>query len=147
MTIALVSRALVIDDEPGNRDVFERMLNFAAFEVTGAASATEALQVIGSIHPLTLAVIDRQLPDMDGLDLLAQLRLAYPETLMIMATVQDDDSVIERAFRVGCDIFLVKPYGLVELVTQLRNRTFDRSVGRLIGDRNGLHPYRGYSGE
>jgi len=138
--------ALVIDDEPSNRDVMERMLHLASFSVAGAASATEALNLIRTLQPLSLVIIDRQLPDMDGIDLLARLRSGYPDTLLIMATVQDDDATVERAFRLGCDIFLVKPYGLVELVTKLRNHTFERSDVRLIGDRNGLHPYRGFVG-
>ena len=139
-------QALVIDDEPSNRDVLERMLQLASFAVTGAGSATEALTVIEKIATPAIVIIDRQLPDRDGIDLLAQLRPLYQDAIMVMATVQDDDATVERAFSVGCDIFLVKPYGLMELVMQFRNKTFVRSNVRLIGDRNGLHPYRGFVG-
>jgi DNA-binding response OmpR family regulator len=144
--------ALVVDDEPANRDFLVRLLQQARLEVHGAGSAQEALRVADDIDCVSLIVIDNRLPDMDGIDLMIALRKRYARARIVMATMLDERAVMSRAFENGCDVFLVKPHGFMELFRRVQTLCPDRpadSAGsadclqRLIIDQYGPRPYRG----
>jgi len=59
--------ALVIDDEPANRDFLERLLQTASFKVSGAATGAEGLRIAKTFPSLALALVDQELPDASGL--------------------------------------------------------------------------------
>jgi CheY-like chemotaxis protein len=141
----LPCEALVIDDEPANRDFLIRLLEQAKLKVRGASTAAEALQAVKEIENLTLIVIDNKLPDMDGVELLCQLRPKYPSTRMIMATMLDERALMAKAFDNGCDVFLVKPHGFMELFRRLQMPAppGEDNLKRLIIDQYGPRPYRG----
>lgn len=135
--------ALVIDDEPANRDFLERLLQTAAFKVTGAGCGADGLKAAKAMPNLALALVDQQLPDAPGLEVIAKLRADYPEALLIMATMHDDRPLIDRAFATGVDVFLVKPHGFMELYRRLKDadNNIDK-LRRLIIDQHGPRPYR-----
>jgi CheY-like chemotaxis protein len=136
--------ALVIDDEPGNRDFLERLLQTASFKVLGASSGEEALKAAKSVPQLALALVDQQLPDATGLDIIASLRADNPEALLIMATMHDDRTLIDQAFLKGADVFLVKPHGFMELFRRLKEVDSNTSLlRRLVIDQYGPRPYKG----
>jgi CheY-like chemotaxis protein len=112
-------RALVVDDAPANRDFAERLLGGAQFEIEGAATGEQALAAIESISALDLALVDWKLPDMIGLELLGKLRARFPEACLVIATMYDDRARMEQAFDAGCNVFLVKPHGFMELFRRL----------------------------
>jgi DNA-binding NarL/FixJ family response regulator len=135
--------ALVIDDEPANRDFLERLLQTASFKVVGASSGADGLKAAQALPSLALALVDQQLPDAPGLEIIAKLRALNPEALLVMATVHDDRPLIDRAFASGVDIFLVKPHGFMELYRRLQEA--DKNIARLrrlIIDQYGPRPYR-----
>ncbi len=135
--------ALVIDDEPANRDFVERLLQTASFKVIGASTGAEALQAAKSVPQLALALVDQQLPDSTGLEIIAKLRADNPETLLIMATMHDDRVLIDQAFAAGIDVFLVKPNGFMELYRRLKEVDSNTSLlRRLIIDQYGPRPYK-----
>lgn len=111
--------ALAVDDAPANREFLERLLGGAKFRVYPAGSGAAALNIIQDLPALTLAVVDMKLPDMSGLHLIRHLRQRYPETLLVIATMYDERSLMEEAFNTGCNIFLVKPHGFMELFQRL----------------------------
>jgi CheY-like chemotaxis protein len=136
--------ALVIDDEPSNRDFLERLLQTASFKVMGASNGAEGLKAAKSVPELALALVDQQLPDSTGLEIIAKLRADNPETLLIMATMHDDRTLIDEAFVKGADVFLVKPHGFMELYRRLKE--VDTNIGllrRLVIDQYGPRPYKG----
>ncbi len=136
--------ALVVDDEPANRDFLERLLRQADFKVTGAATGAEALRAARAVPQLGLALIDMELPDATGLEIITTLRAENPEALLIMATMHDDRSLMAQAFKVGVDVFLVKPHGFMELYRRLKEVDSNMSaLRRLIIDQYGPRPYRG----
>src|SRR5262250_873382 len=90
--------AVVVDDEPANRDFLERLLQTAHFKVVGAATGKDATEAAQKVPELALALIDHQLPDITGLQLVRQFRANYPETLIVMATMHDDREIIDQAF-------------------------------------------------
>jgi CheY-like chemotaxis protein len=136
--------ALVIDDEPANRDFVERLLQTASFKVIGASTGAAALESTAKLPELALALVDHELPDMTGLDLIRKLRSTNPDTLLVMATMHDDRDLIDQAFSAGIDVFLVKPHGFMELYRRLKEVDSDTSLLRaVIIDQYGPRPYKG----
>jgi two-component system chemotaxis response regulator CheY len=111
--------ALVVDDVPANREFLERLLTTAHFTVTGFGSGKAALSAIGDMDELTLAMVDMKLPDMHGLEVTTALRQRFPDALIVIATMYDAYSLMEEAFSKGCNVFLVKPHGFMELFKRL----------------------------
>lgn len=134
--------ALVIDDEPANRDFLMRLLEQTKMQVLGASSATEALKIAKETKCITLIAVDNKLPDMDGIELLCQLSAQHPEARMVMATMLDERELMAKAFENGCDVFLVKPHGFMELFRRLMAAN-DDTLQHLIIDQFGPRPYRG----
>ena len=118
--------ALVIEDTDANRIFFERLLTQAGFQVRGARNGAEALAEMNTIDDLALAVIDMEVPDMNGLDLTTHLRNRYSDACLVVATMHDEVSLMSSAFSRGCDVFMVKPHGFMELFKRL---TTTGSVG------------------
>jgi CheY-like chemotaxis protein len=134
-----------VDDEPANRDFLVRLLQQAQLTVHGASSGAEALKIAGGVAQMALIVVDNRLPDMDGIELLARLRQQYPGARLVMATVVDERPLMTRAFETGCDVFMVKPHGFMELFRRWQTtiQTGEDKLNRLIIDQYGPRPYRG----
>jgi CheY-like chemotaxis protein len=138
--------ALVVDDEPANRDFLVRLLEQAKFQVKGASSALEAMKYASEIQEgMCVIAIDNLLPDMGGVELLTKLRPIYPAARIVMATMLDERSLMAKAFENGCDVFLVKPHGFMELFRRLQMAVTsgEDDLKRLIIDQYGPRPYRG----
>ena len=136
--------ALVVDDEPANRDFLMRLLEQAQLEVMGASGGQEALAMASTYENIALLVIDHKLPDMDGVDLIAKLRERYPKACVIMATMLDERALMEQAFANGCNVFLVKPHGFMELFRRLQEFGPDpEHLNHLVIDQHGFRPFRG----
>jgi CheY-like chemotaxis protein len=136
--------AVVIDDEPANRDFVERLLLMAGFKVSSAANGKDGLAAAQAVPELAIALVDHELPDATGLEIIKKLRADNPESLLVMATMHDHRSLIEEAFEVGIDIFLVKPHGFMELYRRLQDispANMDQ-FRQLIIDQYGPRPYK-----
>ncbi len=136
--------ALVIEDEPANQDFFVRLFRQAGFEVCAATTGQEALALAHQMPDLMLVAVDLQLPDVPGLELVEQLRGLLPGALLLVTTMWDEPDMISRAFENGCDVFLVKPHGFMELFRRLRELPAGRDqLTRVVIDQYGLRPYYG----
>ena len=113
--------ALVIDDAPDIRFLVRHTLQRAGYDVIEAASGIEALQIcrIGPVPQV--AVLDVQMPEMDGWATLEGLR-ADPSSAnvpVIMCTVKSSPADRARAWELGCDGFLTKPFSITDLVAEV----------------------------
>ncbi len=140
--------ALVVDDASANRDFLERLLGGAKFKVLGARSGESALKLVEDLDHLALAVVDWKLPDTTGLELSHKLREKFPDTYIVMATMFDERSRMESAFNNGCNVFLVKPYGFMELFQRLMSTSVEelRSGPTLVIDQYGPRIYKTATG-
>ena len=111
--------ALVVDDVGANREFVMRLLNGAKYKVISASTGTAALQLIALEDDLPLAIIDMKLPDMSGLELVVQLRKKFTAAYLVVASMYDERSTIDKAFAAGCNVYLVKPHGFMELYKRL----------------------------
>ncbi len=111
--------ALVVDDVGANREFVERLLNGAKFKVLPASTGKAALQIISQHDDLAMAIVDMKLPDMSGLELITQLRGKFTSAYLVVASMYDERSTMDKAFAAGCNVYLVKPHGFMELYQRL----------------------------
>lgn len=103
-------RVLVVDDEPGVRHAVERVLENQC-EVASCSGSRQALERAGDFRP-DLAVIDVQLPEMDGFALLNRLKERLPEldVILMTGTLHEIDAKMARSVREKAFFFLQKPF-------------------------------------
>jgi len=115
-----MTKVLVVDDSLSVRKVVERALAGRRIDVVQAASGSVALELIERESP-DVIVCDVIMPDQDGCDICAFVkshpRLGRTPVLLMSGIV--DDSVRERAARVGADDILLKPFAADDLVERL----------------------------
>ena len=107
-------RCLVVDDEPRLRQVLMRLMEGDGFRCAEAASGVEALEVLGQT-PMTLILSDLRMPQMDGIELLRQVRARYPDTAVVMITAVADVDVAVSCLAIGAMDYLTKPFHLEEV--------------------------------
>jgi two-component system KDP operon response regulator KdpE len=113
-----VSTVLVVDDDPGLVRALTINLRARGYEVHAAATGAGALQ-LAAAHPPQAVVLDLGLPDLDGIEVIAGLRgwTAAP-ILVLSAREQQREKV--AALDAGADDYVVKPFGMDELLARLR---------------------------
>jgi len=133
------ARILVVDDEPGIVHAVDRVLG-AAHQVSGTSSSRAALSYAEQMNP-DLAILDIRMPDLDGFELMTQLKARFPDLDVILMTgsIDDLDEKLVRALRSPAFYFIQKPFDrdvlctLVERCLELRWRREDhqRNLNRL----------------
>jgi len=113
-------RILVVDDEPDITALVAYHLVMAGHRVATAPSGRDALEAAREERP-ALIVLDLTLPDLSGLDVLAELRRRDEtrEIGVLLLTARDDESNGIRGFALGADDYLVKPFSPPELVLRV----------------------------
>jgi two-component system response regulator YesN len=110
---------LVIDDDPGTLDTFERILHLEGVNVATAATGREGLE-LGRMPTLDLVLADLYLPDIGGTDILRQLRLENIDVPFVIITAHWSTESALEAGKLGAVAYIGKPIWddeLVEIVT------------------------------
>ena len=111
-------KILVIEDEKSISHFISAILNTNGYEALQARSGSEALSMISS-HCPDLIILDLGLPDMDGMDILRQLReWSSLPVVVVSARTHERDKV--TALDLGADDYLTKPFGTAELLARVR---------------------------
>lgn len=120
---------LVIDDEAQIRKLLQITLESNGFKTTYAITGKEGI-IVAANHPPDLIILDIGLPDMNGQEVLKQLREWYQKPI-IMLSVQSDEESIVTALDNGANDYLIKPFRTGELLarikTTLRNNILTES--------------------
>ncbi len=114
---------LVVEDEATLAKNVALFLQRHGHEVKTVASAEDALQELELFKP-NAVVLDFNLPGMNGLELLAKIRAADPQTIVIMATGHGSEQVAVDAMKAGAHDYLMKPVSLGKLKLIL-----DKAIG------------------
>ncbi len=112
-------RILFVDDEQHVLDSITRQLR-KRFQTSTATSGNAALEILKNDGPFAVIVSDMRMPGMDGVQLLSQVKDAYPDTVRLMLTGNADQETATEAVNKGQIFrFLNKPCSTANLVTSL----------------------------
>ena len=112
-------RALVVDDEPSLTDLLVSALRFEGWDVRGVTNGMQAVTVAAQLSP-DVVVLDMMLPDIDGLDVLRQLRAHFPHVCVLFLTARDAVEDRIAGITAGGDDYVTKPFSLEEVLARLR---------------------------
>ncbi len=110
---------LIIDDEASIRKLLEITLESNDYKVVQAATGKEGI-LNAANHPPELILLDIGLPDINGLDVLKELREWYNKSIIILS-VQNDEQNIIKALDGGATDYLTKPFRTGELLARIRS--------------------------
>jgi two-component system OmpR family response regulator len=115
----VTTRVLVVDDEDSLAELLSMALRYEGWDVRTAATGAAAIRTAAE-YPPTVVLLDVMLPDRDGLAVLRELRVAYPDVPVLFLTAKDAVEDRIAGLTAGGDDYVTKPFSLEELVARLR---------------------------
>jgi two-component system OmpR family response regulator len=112
-------KVLVIDDEPGVRELISEALSLSEISAVQAADGLEALSHLRR-ERFDLLILDINMPKLDGLALLEKLRTEGMSVPVLMLSARADKADINQGLRTGADDYLTKPFSIEELVLRVK---------------------------
>lgn len=132
------SDILLVEDDPGQARLAQKALTRSGFQVNHVDSGTSCLRAVRDRAP-AIVLLDRGLPDADGLNVLRTLRAEFPSVCVIMLTGADDASVAVDAMRIGAWDYVVKRSDLSHLTDLALVLDRNRERLRLVREHEALN--------
>lgn len=104
-------RALVIDDSRTMRRILRSIVEQFGYEVEEAENGKEALEVLEQLGQIELALVDWNMPVMNGLEFVKNMRASgkHPETKLMMVTSETEIDRVVESLEAGANEYLMKP--------------------------------------
>ncbi len=139
------ARILIVDDDDALRDSLQLVLASEDYQVVGARSGEEALELLESAAP-EIVLCDLRMPGMDGMQLLPELARRQPGATLILMSAYGTEELALEAMKLGAYDYLAKPFQPSEALLTIRkarererfrrtNKLLRRDVQRSLGDR------------
>ena len=114
-------KALVVDDSRSMRAILAKQLRELGFTVVEAGGGTEALRSLDQDGPFDLVLLDWNMPEMDGHEVLTLIRAqdAYKEVRVMMVTTESEMSQVSVTLEAGANEYLMKPFDRDALLEKL----------------------------
>ncbi len=109
---------LVVEDDPTLRLGLTKTLRSEGFRVEVAKTGPEGIEVARAVHP-DLVLLDVMLPGLNGFEVCEELRRADADLPILMVTAKGEEQDKVRAFKLGADDYIVKPFGVAELCARV----------------------------
>jgi two-component system response regulator MprA len=113
-----MATVLIADDDQRLLKMLQRTLAYEGFEIRTATDGQEALHQVRARRP-DLIILDWMMPEMDGIQVVHQLRAEEDKTLILMLTARDAIENRVEGLESGGDDYLVKPFAPAELVARV----------------------------
>jgi two-component system, OmpR family, phosphate regulon sensor histidine kinase PhoR len=120
-------RVLVVDDEKALRTGVKRLLEAENYAVTEAENGTEGIK-FGTETEFDLALIDLKMPDIDGDEVLKNIKQKFPHTVCYIATAYASYETAVEAARLGAQGYIPKPFSPEELIQNLKEGFHTRLI-------------------
>src|SRR5690606_41128350 len=114
-------RILLVEDDPTTARSIELMLNHASFNVYLTDMGEEGID-LAKLYDYDLILQDLDLPDMNGMEVLRQIRMSRIDTPILILTGADDTKIKLRGFGFGADDYMTKPFRSEEHTSELQSR-------------------------
>lgn len=113
-----MSTIVIVDDESGVRDLLKDALQSDGYETFAVSSGGDALELLRTVQA-DLFVIDINMPEMSGFDLLEHIRAKHSHMPILMLSARDSDADVELGLQLGADDYVRKPFGVRELLLRI----------------------------
>jgi two-component system, OmpR family, KDP operon response regulator KdpE len=121
---------LVVDDEPQIRRVMRSTLSVHGYVITEATTGEDAIESVRKNHP-DLVLLDVNMPGMGGIEACREIRRSS-DAPIIMLTVRNAERDKVAALDAGADDYVVKPFGIEELLARIRAALRRYSPGEVV---------------
>jgi two-component system, OmpR family, KDP operon response regulator KdpE len=112
------STILIIEDEPPIRKLFNISLEGAGYKVVECSNGGEGMRLAASIRP-ELILLDLGLPDIDGKEVIANVR-EWSQIPILVCSVRDSDEEVIKALELGADDYVTKPFNPDVLLARIQ---------------------------
>jgi DNA-binding response OmpR family regulator len=119
---APANRILIAEDHYVSRFLLERKLLGWGFDVLATEDGEAACKLLEGPEPPSIAVLDWNMPKMDGLEVCRRIRglTGIPYIYLVLLTSKDEKDEIASALEAGFDDYVMKPFDSIELQARLR---------------------------
>lgn len=125
-------RILIVEDDFGSREFLYSLIKLEGYDVKQASNGEEGLEVYKEYHP-DLVISDIQMPKMDGLEMLSQLRSDKSDAIFIITTAFGSEDYAIEALRLGANNYLKKPIdkrSLLGLIKKYKSIVDSRTLAK-----------------
>ena len=114
-------RALVIDDSRAMRTILRGILTGLEFDVVEAADGRQAVDILSEDHDFDLALVDWNLPEMSGLEIVTEVRKdpRLASLPLLMVTTETEFERVTQALQAGANEYIMKPFDRDMLLDKL----------------------------
>ncbi len=110
----MVRKILIAEDDADMRQLYRKVLQFSGYDVVAAVDGRDALEKF-TAHRSDIVIADMNMPRMSGLELIKALRRQDADVYIILITAYGTSDTEKRAFSVGANEYIPKPFDLNEL--------------------------------
>ncbi|MBD2869775.1 response regulator [Paenibacillus arenilitoris] len=114
LTFGVHAGILVVDDQPAIRMLLNELFSALGADVYAAERGGTALRLMNE-HAIDCVLLDLKLPDMDGIEVLREIRRRHPDVPVILMSAYVEPSEMEEAVRLGVNRLISKPFDVEEL--------------------------------
>lgn len=113
--------ALIVDDSRAMRMMIGRIVRSMGYQTIEAGDGVEALEVLAASETPRLILVDWNMPNMNGLELVQKIRCEprYRDTTVVMVTTETEMDNMTRAIEAGADEYIMKPFTSESLAEKL----------------------------
>jgi two-component system OmpR family response regulator len=119
--VTKAERILVVDDEPGMRELLLAFFRKNGYQTVAAPDAVEGFDLVAEIDP-TVVIIDYRIAGGGGINLIAKIREHFPAVRCLFMTAFDSPDYFERAATAGAHDTLQKPFDLLDLLAKVERQ-------------------------
>ncbi len=122
----MTHKILIAEDDVVFCKLLTRFLSKNDYQVMDAQNGTDALELM-ELNGFSLAILDYQLPDMNGIEILKKIKVKNSNTKVILITRYDDGEIAKEAEDAGVDAFVSKPMNPEELLKLIQGMNLETS--------------------
>lgn len=117
-------RALVVDDEPGVRELLQEFLSIANIESEGAEDGAKAIEYVDT-HAVDIVIMDVNMPGVSGIDALRVIKRDHPDQLVLVVSGVAEVDVAVEAMRLGAQDYILKPFSVDIILAKVHEAFHD----------------------